>query len=148
MERASPRSSGDTLIIEGSPSRHRSHSRHYDLSERRIKRTVSRSRSISVHGRHRGRSSPVRMVGLVGRSSDDRVASEKPRTGPLAVVVRPRSSADDLREYLELDRLHGRGDVIRDTRLMLGNGEQEEIVETKQDRKGRLTLDPTGGCRD
>ncbi|EAW14010.1 uncharacterized protein ACLA_070420 [Aspergillus clavatus NRRL 1] len=139
METYSPRASHNTLIIEASPSRHRSTSRyqspsryrspsrHYELSEKRVTRAVSRTRSISVHGRHRRLSSPVRMM--------ERFEPDKTGTSPLAVVIRPRDSDEDLHELRRLE-LADREEVIRDTERLLPNGDVEEITEVKRDRRG------------
>ncbi|GAB1191223.1 hypothetical protein APSETT444_000395 [Aspergillus pseudonomiae] len=124
MEAYSPRTSYNTLIVEPSPSRHRSRTRQYDISERKVTRAVSRARSISVHGRRRGRSSPVRMVEPFESSSS--------HAGPL-IVVRPRDSDEDIREYMPLARRSG--EVTRKTEL-LTDGDYEEVIETKRDRKG------------
>lgn len=98
-------------------------------------RAVSRTRSISVHGRRRGLSSPVRMV----ERYDDQVDFDKRDTGPLAIVVRPRDSDDDLRELRRLE-ISERDEKIRNTQLALPSGEMEEITEVRKDRRGRLAL--------
>ncbi|KAI9045834.1 uncharacterized protein KD926_007137 [Aspergillus affinis] len=135
MEPYTPKNHHHTMLIEpasSSSSRHRSHSRHprnYDLSEKRTTRTVSRTRSISVHGRHRRRSSPVRIR--------HDMESDHVNAGPLAIMIRPRDSDEDLREYLPLERRsRSRGEVIRDTEFINGDGDREEITEVKRDRKG------------
>ncbi|KAF5863153.1 hypothetical protein ETB97_010498 [Aspergillus alliaceus] len=125
MEAYSPRTSYNTLIVEPSPSRHRSRTRQYDLSERKVTRAVSRTRSISVHGRRRGLSSPVRMVEPYGESSSA-------HAGQL-IVVRPRDSDEEIRQYSPLGRRSG--EVARRTEL-LTDGDYEEVIETKRDRKG------------
>ncbi|KAE8350910.1 Bin/amphiphysin/Rvs domain for vesicular trafficking-domain-containing protein [Aspergillus coremiiformis] len=127
MEVYSPRTSYNTLIVEPSPSRHRSRTRHYDISERKVTRAVSRARSISVHGRRRGRSSPVRMVEPYVESSNSSA-----HAGPL-IVVRPRDSREDFREYTPLGRRSG--ELSRKTEF-LADGDYEEVIETKRDRKG------------
>ncbi|KAE8377645.1 hypothetical protein BDV26DRAFT_281703 [Aspergillus bertholletiae] len=127
MEAYSPRRSYNTLIVEPSPSRHRSRTRQYDISERKVTRAVSRARSISVHGRRRGRSSPVRMVEPYSESTSS-------HAGPL-ILVRPRDSDEDLREYIPLARRSG--EVTRKTEL-LTDGDYEEVIETKKDRKGNM----------
>ncbi|PYI33188.1 hypothetical protein BP00DRAFT_434798 [Aspergillus indologenus CBS 114.80] len=134
MEAYTPRTSHDTLIIEASPSRHRSHSRHHhyhhphgELLEKKVTRTVSRTRDISVHGRPRRRSSPVR------RYERYEEQPSKIHAGPLAVVVRPRDSDEDLREYA-LER-RGSGEYVRDTEI-IGDGVAEEIHEVKRERRG------------
>ncbi|KAE8147454.1 hypothetical protein BDV25DRAFT_132079 [Aspergillus avenaceus] len=124
METYSPRTSQNLLIVEPSPSRHRSRSRHYEISEKRVTRAVSRTRSISVHGRRRGRSSPVRMI-------EPYTESESSHGGQL-IMVRPRGSNESLRERMPLERRSG--DVMRHPEL-LPNGEYEEIIETKRERK-------------
>ncbi|PWY73576.1 BAR domain protein [Aspergillus heteromorphus CBS 117.55] len=133
MESYTPRSSHETLLIEPSPSRHRSRSRHHhdELSEKRVTRTVSRTRGLSVHSRPRRRSSPVRRV----ERYEDVGHSSKVHAGPMAIVVRPRDSDsdDDLREYTRIER-RGGGEVIRDTEF-IGDGEEEEILEVRKERK-------------
>ncbi|RAK99210.1 BAR domain-containing protein [Aspergillus ibericus CBS 121593] len=134
MESYTPRTSHETLLIEPSPSRHRSHSRHPrhhhdELSEKKVTRTVSRTRTVSVQGRPRRRSSPVPRV----ERYDDGVHSSKIQSGPLAIVVRPRDSDDDLREYTQIER-RGGGEVIRHTDI-IGDGEEEEITEVRRDRR-------------
>lgn len=133
MEPYTPKNHHHTMLIEPASSSpgHRSrsrHSRNYELSEKRLTRTVSRTRSISVHGRHRRRSSPVRIR--------HDMESDHVSAGPLAIMVRPRDSDEDLREYLPLER-RGRGEVIRDTEFINGDGDREEITEVKRDRKGK-----------
>ncbi|KAH8424640.1 uncharacterized protein LDX57_002386 [Aspergillus melleus] len=135
MEPYTPKNHHHTMLIEpasSSSSRHRSHSRHprnYDLSEKRLTRTVSRTRSISVHGRHRRRSSPVRIR--------HDMESDHVNAGPLAIMIRPCDSDEDLREYMPLERRsRSRGEVIRDTEFINGDGDREEITEVKRDRKG------------
>ncbi|KAF7595875.1 hypothetical protein BBP40_004368 [Aspergillus hancockii] len=125
MDTYSPRTSYNTLIVEPSPSRHRSRSRHYNLSEKKVTRSVSRTRSISVHGRRRGLSSPVRMV-------EPHEEANSSRGGQL-ILVRPRGSDEDLHEYAPLARRSG--EVTRRTEL-LTDGDYEEVIETKRDRKG------------
>ncbi|GKZ34850.1 hypothetical protein AbraIFM66950_005247 [Aspergillus brasiliensis] len=141
MESYTPRTSHETLLIEPSPSRHRSRSRHHhhhhhhgELEEKKITRTVSRTRNVSVQGRPRRRSSPVRRI----ERYDDGVQSTKLQSGPLAIVVRPRDSDEDLREYTQIER-RGGGEMIRDTEI-IGDGEEEEILEMKRDRRGRMSL--------
>ncbi|KAL3255282.1 hypothetical protein ABHI18_008319 [Aspergillus niger] len=137
MDSYTPRTSHETLLIEPSPSRHRSRSRHHhhhhhhgELEEKKITRTVSRTRNVSVQGRPRRRSSPVRRI----ERYDDGAQSTKLQSGPLAIVVRPRDSDDDLREYTQIER-RGGGEMIRDTEI-IGDGEEEEILEVKKDRRG------------
>ncbi|KKK13746.1 hypothetical protein P175DRAFT_0502944 [Aspergillus ochraceoroseus IBT 24754] len=131
METLSPRTS-ETLIIEPSPSRHRSPSRrHYDYIEKTTKRSVSRTRSTSVHGlRARRCSSPVRML---IHNREDRIEEPRTSSSQLAIVVRPRETDHDLGEYVT-ERPGGR-EVIRDTKI-IGDGEEEEILEVKKERKG------------
>ncbi|KAL5361061.1 hypothetical protein BJX96DRAFT_151338 [Aspergillus floccosus] len=132
LEPYTPRSSHNMLIVEASPSRHSSRPRHYDydLEEKRIKRTVSRTRSVSVHGRPRRRSSPVRMVTHFDRDESDKISA-----GPLAIVVRPRDSEEDLEDYMPLEHRQS-GDYIRDTEIIHGDGDVEEVLEVKRDRRG------------
>ncbi|OJJ82343.1 uncharacterized protein ASPGLDRAFT_528040 [Aspergillus glaucus CBS 516.65] len=118
MERLSiadspPRASHDTLIVERSPSR--SHSRHHrhrrGHSERTLSVSRTRSRSISAQSRRRRRSSPGRRE------------ANRDETGPLAIMVRPRDSDDDLKLVGPLERRSG--DLTED----------EEVHEVKKERK-------------
>lgn len=126
----SPRSSHDTLLIAPSPSRHRSHSRHYhrrEPSERRSSRAASQHRSTPVLSRSRRRSSPVRMV----HRREDRDESDKLHTGPLAIIARPRDSDEDLRRAGHVERRSG-GELVRHPDLF--DSEDEEL-EVKKERK-------------
>ena len=127
----SPRSSHDTLLIAPSPSRHRSHSRHYhrrEPSERRSSRAASQHRSTPVLSRSRRRSSPVRMV----HRREDRDESDKLHTGPLAIIARPRDSDEDLRRAGHVERRSG-GELVRHPDLF--DSEDEEELEVKKERK-------------
>jgi hypothetical protein len=53
------------------------------------------------------------------------------------ILVRPRDSDEDLREYTPLARRSG--EVTRRTEL-IADGDYEEVIETKKDRRGRLFL--------
>ena len=131
MDYHSPRSSHDTLLI--APSQHRSHSRrrshsrhHRDVSETDIVETVTRPRprSVSYHSPDRRLSSPMRIVDR----HDDFVESDRVRTGPLAVVVRPRDEED--LGY----------DLIRDTEVRDNMGDREKIHEVRRERRGKMFL--------
>lgn len=119
------------LIVEASPSR-RSRSRYPELEEKRITRTVSRARSVSIHGRARRRSSPVRIMPF------DRDESEKVSAGPLAIVVRPRDSDEDLHDYLPVPRRRS-PDYVENTEILHSNGDVEEVTEVKKDRAGEIS---------
>ena len=134
----SPRSSHDTLLIEPSPRyRSRSGSRHRTrVSETDLIRTISRSRSRSDRSRHSRLASPVRIIDR----HDDWIEPDTVRTGPLAIVSRPRSrSLSSDRYFLDDDR-YGGYDLIRDTKITDSSGDQEEILEVKKDRRGRMSL--------
>lgn len=121
----SPRAS-ETLIVEPSPNRYLSPSpRGYDYSTSTTKRTVSRSRSISIQPRRRRHSSPPRM--LLERRSE---RSDNPSHN--ALVIRPRDSDSDLDDYA-ID--HYRPPFDPSTALY-GDGDQEEVLEVKRDRRG------------
>lgn len=60
------------------------------------------------------------------------VESSSSHAGPL-IVVRPRDSDEDIREFMPLARRSG--EVTRRTEL-LTDGDYEEVIETKKDRKG------------
>ncbi|KAL3468960.1 hypothetical protein BJX99DRAFT_242435, partial [Aspergillus californicus] len=120
-----PRAS-EPLIIEPSPERYLlPSSRGYDYSTSTTKRTLSRSRSISIQPRSRRHSSPVRM--LIERR-DER--SDNP--GQLAMVIRPRDSDSDLDEYA-IDQYRSPFDP---STALYGDGDQEEVLEVKRDRRG------------
>lgn len=134
MDSRSPRSSRDTLLVEPSPrhrshsrSRHRSPSRHYRDAET-TDIVLARPRSVSFNSNHHRHSSPMRIVDR----HDDLVQSDDLRTGPLAIVVRPRSRSRsrDTRGY----------DLIRDTEIRDSLGDREEIHEVRRERRGRLSL--------
>lgn len=64
---------------------------------------------------------------------DDFIESDELRTGPLAIVVRPRGrsrSREDRRGY----------DLIRDTEITDNLGDREDIHEVIRERRGRLSL--------
>ncbi|KAI9368246.1 hypothetical protein BJX61DRAFT_524895 [Aspergillus egyptiacus] len=123
-----PRAS-DTLLIEPSPERYLSPSpRDYDYSTRRTKRSVSRSRSISVKPRARRNSSPVRMY-------IERRDERSSNPGPLAMIIRPRDSDSDsdIDDYAVAQYRP----PIDPTDLLYGDGEQEEVLEVKRERRGK-----------
>ncbi|CEL01454.1 hypothetical protein ASPCAL01036 [Aspergillus calidoustus] len=124
----SPRAS-ETLIVEPASDRYLSPSpAGYDYSTKTTRRTVSRSRSISIAPRTRTRrhSSPVRML-VAPR--DER--SDNP--GQLAMVIRPRDSDSSLDDYA-ID--HYRPPFDPETALYGPSGEEEEVLEIKKDRRG------------
>lgn len=67
----------------------------------------------------------------------ERFETDKSGTGPLAVVIRPRDSDDDLHEFRRLE-LADREEVIRDSERLLPNGDLEEITEVRKDRRGMV----------
>ncbi|KAJ5816174.1 hypothetical protein N7447_008407 [Penicillium robsamsonii] len=137
---ASPRTS-QAFIVEASPARHRSQSRHHvdqyeEIVERPRVRGVSRRRAVSVHD-HGPRASPVQYI--------EERESTAARAGQM-VVVRPRDSDHDVRDYvheleeeMRLLRLERQGGIEitrqRETDIIDDRGNQEEVVETStQDR--------------
>ncbi|KAJ9368050.1 hypothetical protein DTO282F9_3347 [Paecilomyces variotii] len=135
MESDSPRSSHETLIIERSPSRHRSHSRvRSELIEKREVREASRPRSVSVHRRRR-RSSPMRVI-----EKDDVIIDDN-RHLQVIVPERHRRSDRDIRaeiealeaeqKALQLERRTRDVALIRDTEI----SDREEVLEVKRDRR-------------
>lgn len=133
----SARSSRGSLYLERSPTRNRSHSRHHHHHHPHngsIETTENRRRSVSIVSAHgRRRSSPGR--------SHHRHESDHVSTGPLAIMVRPRDSDEDIRLIEPADHHsghhhhHGGGELIRipdrdDYEI------EEETIE-KKDRKGR-----------
>ncbi|KAL4875303.1 hypothetical protein BJY04DRAFT_202413 [Aspergillus karnatakaensis] len=131
MERYSPGPrASETLIIEPSPERYLSPPRGgYDYSTTTTRRTVSRSRSISVKPRRRRHSSPPRML----------VESHDGKTSQLAMVIRPRDSDSDIDDY-EID--HYRPPFDPSTAVYGDPADQEEILEVKRDRRGRRPFHP------
>jgi hypothetical protein len=146
VEAHSPRSSG-ALIVEASPSRHRSRSRHHeDYYEEVVERPrvngISRRRAVSVHdhGRHH-HLAPVQYI--EGRES------EGVRTGSM-VLARPRDSDHDTSDYIRhleeetrLLRLERQGGIEitrqRETDFIDDRGNEEEITEIRrQERKGTV----------
>lgn len=127
MDSRSPRSSHDTLLVAPSP-RHRSRSgsRHYsEVSETDMVRTISPRRSISRHSDRRRLSSPMRVISR----EDDFIESDRVRTGPLALVARPR--------YEDVNPGY---DLIRDTEITDNRGNSEEIMSVRRERRGRMSL--------
>ncbi|BDD56152.1 hypothetical protein MAP00_001626 [Monascus purpureus] len=125
----SARSSRETLIVEPSPHRRRSGSQLLGVS------TIARPRSVSVHNRSRRHSSPP--PHMVELRDGDVAQSEDLRVGPLTVIARPRDDYDDHDHHY--DR-HGGVDINTRTETIEDDGEYEKIVETRRDRKGRLSM--------
>ncbi|KGO77696.1 hypothetical protein PITC_071790 [Penicillium italicum] len=138
---ATPRTS-QALIVEASPSRHRSRSRHHmdqyeEIVERPRVRGVSRRRAVSVHDHGPRLSSAVQYIGE--RESDS------VRTGPM-VLVRPRESDHDASDYIrELEeetrllRLERQGGIEitrqRETDIIDGRGNQAEVTEIRKQER-------------
>ncbi|KAL4997698.1 hypothetical protein BDV10DRAFT_185889 [Aspergillus recurvatus] len=121
-----PRAS-ETLIIEPSPSPERYLSpdpRGYDYTTTTARRTVSRSRSISVKPRRRRYSSPPRMI--MERRSDHIEAPGQ------IMIVRPRDSDSDLDDYA-IDNYRPPFDP---SIALYGDADEEEVLEVKQNRRG------------
>lgn len=139
----SARSSRGSLYLERSPTRHRSRSRHHHHHHHHphsgsIETTESRRRSISIvsgRGHSRRRSSPGR--------SHHRHESDHLNTGPLAIMVRPRDSDEDIRLIEPADHHSGHhhhhshhgGELIRVPDR--GDYEIEEETIEKKDRRGK-----------
>lgn len=140
---ASPRTS-QAFIVEASPSRHRSRSRHYadeyeEIVERPRRRGISRRRAVSVHDRGPRILSPVEYI--------EERELDSPRTSSM-VVVRPRDSDDDVNEYIRnleeetrLLRIERQGGIEitrqRETDIIDERGNQEEVTEVRrQERSG------------
>ncbi|KAJ5565751.1 hypothetical protein N7535_007389 [Penicillium sp. DV-2018c] len=150
-ERApSPRTSHEAFIVEASPSRHRSRSRHrldyddyedyYEITERPRVRAVSRGpqrrRAVSVND-HGGRLAPVQYI--------EHRETDHSRAGPV-VLVRPRDS-DDLSDYvrqleeetqrLRLERQQGGIEITRerDWDIIDSNGNEEEVTEVRKQER-------------
>ncbi|KAK4868347.1 hypothetical protein LT330_007069 [Penicillium expansum] len=138
---ATPRTS-QALIVEASPSRHRSRSRHHvdqyeEIVERPRVRGVSRRRAVSVHNHGPPVSSAVQYIGE--RESDS------VRTGPM-VLVRPRESDHDVSNYIrELEeetrllRLERQGGIEitrqRETDIIDDRGNQAEVTEIRRQER-------------
>lgn len=131
----SARSSRGSLYLERSPNRHRSHSRHHHHHPHpgSLETVENRRRSVSIVSAHnRRRSSPGR--------SHHRHESDHLNTGPLAIMVRPRDSDEDIRLIEPADHHSGHhhhhgGELIR---LPEGGDYdiEEETIE-KKERKGK-----------
>ncbi|KAJ5604601.1 hypothetical protein N7510_009755 [Penicillium lagena] len=138
---SSPRSSYEEFIVEGSPSRHRDIEFEEIIERPRHFQTISRPRSVSVHGRRRV-SSPMRYV--EPQFFEERIESVSPRTGSM-VLVQPRSSENDVRELereirmLQLER-QGGIEITREheTDLIDSNGNSEEITELSRSERRRM----------
>ncbi|KAJ5192210.1 hypothetical protein N7449_008352 [Penicillium cf. viridicatum] len=138
---ASPRTS-QAFIVEASPSRHRSQSRHHaaqyeEIVERPRVRGVSRRRAVSVHDHAPRLSSAVQYIGE--RESDT------VRTGPM-VLVRPRESDHDVSDYIRdleeetrLLRLERQGGIEitqqRETDIIDDRGNQAEVTEIRRQER-------------
>ncbi|KAG0153903.1 hypothetical protein PDIDSM_1282 [Penicillium digitatum] len=137
---ATPRTS-QAFIVEASPSRHRSRSRHYvdqyeEIVERPRVRGVSRRRAVSVHDHGPRLSSAVQYIG--------ERESEPVRTGPM-VLVRPRESDHDVSDYtrnleeVRLLRLERQGGIEitrqRDTDIIDDRGNQAEVTEIRRQER-------------
>lgn len=141
----------EAFIVEASPSRHRD-VEYEQITERSIERpriqTISRPRSVSVHGRRRA-SSPVR---LIEPRDYIRERTEPRHYDHSMVLVRPRNAdhegdlADyirDLEEETRLLRLERQGGIEitrqRDTDYIDNRGNEEEVTEIRRsDRRGTI----------
>ncbi|KAI1835516.1 hypothetical protein DTO027I6_2897 [Penicillium roqueforti] len=138
---ASPRTS-QAFIVEASPSRHRSRSRHYadeyeEIVERPRRRGIARRRAVSVHDRGPRILSPVEYI--------EERELDSPRTSSM-VVVRPRDSDDDVNEYIRnleeetrLLRIERQGGIEitrqRETDIIDERGNQEEVTEVRRQER-------------
>lgn len=137
----SPRSSYEEFIVEASPSRYRDIEFEEVIEPPPHFETISRPRSVSVHGRRRV-SSPVRYV--EPRFFEDRIESDSLHAGSM-VLLRPRSSESDV---LDLERdirtlqLERQGGIEitreRDTDLIDSNGNEEEITRISRSERRRM----------
>lgn len=141
----SPRSSHDAFIVEASPSR-RPEQEYEEIIERPRVRAVSRPRSVSVHGRRRV-SSPVRVQPR--EYVEERVGS-RGHSGSL-VLVRPRSSENDVSEYIRdleeetrLLQLERQGGIEitrqRETDTIDEKGNEEEMTEIRRSERRGMTM--------
>ncbi|CAG8115835.1 unnamed protein product [Penicillium nalgiovense] len=138
---ASPRTS-QAFIVESSPSRHRSRSRHHvdqyeEFAERPRVHGVSRRRAVSVNDRGPHLLSPVQYI--------EERESDPARTGSM-VVVRPRESDHDMSDYIRsleeetrLLRLERQGGIEitrqRETDIIDDRGNQEEVTEIRRQER-------------
>ncbi|KAJ5426284.1 hypothetical protein N7465_001354 [Penicillium sp. CMV-2018d] len=138
---ASPRTS-QALIVEASPSRHRSMSRHHadryeEIVERPRVHGVSRRRAVSVHDHAPRLSSAVQYI--------EERESDTVRTGPM-VLVRPRESDHDVSDYIRdleeetrLLRLERQGGIEitqqRETDIIDNRGNQAEVTEIRRQER-------------
>lgn len=142
VEASSPRSSG-AFIVEASPSRHRSRSRHHVEHHEEFLEIprASRRRAVSVHDPGHHHIAPVQYI--QERESDG------VRQGSM-VLVRPRESDHDMTEYIRrledetrLLRLEREGGIEitrqRETDTIDNHGNAQEVTEIRrQERKGML----------
>lgn len=129
--------------MEASPSR-RSDYEYEEIIERPRVRAISRPRSLSVHGRRR-LSSPVQLI--EPREYVEERVGTRGHSGQM-VVVRPRSSENDVSDYIRdleeetrLLRLERQGGIEisrqKETDIIDNKGNEEEITEIRrQERKG------------
>lgn len=144
----SRRSSHDTYIVEGSPSRGSDYE-YEEIIERPRLRAISRPRSVSVHGRRR-LSSPVQLI-EPREHTEERVGT-RGHSGQM-VVIRPRGSDNDVDDYIRdleeetrLLRLERQGGIEitrqRETDIIDDRGNEEEITEIRRsERKGMSSIE-------
>jgi len=138
-----PRAVRDALIVERAPSVHRARSQ---MRTEIIEKKEVQPRSASVNYWARRDSSPVRIV----ERRDDRVDAAEAVSGLSGAVVlaeRPRRTnrevlaeiraLEDERRLLQLERRDRdySAEIIRDTTTVDSEGNREEVVEIRKDRK-------------
>jgi hypothetical protein len=130
--------------VERAPSVHRARSQ---MRAEVIEKKEVQPRSISVNYRGRRDSSPVRIV----ERRDDRVDAAEVVSGQVMLAERPRRNDRDLlaeiralederRLQLEWRDRDYNAEIIRDTSIVDSDGNREEIVEIRKDRKGKKNM--------
>jgi hypothetical protein len=107
-----------------------------------IEKKEVQPRSVSVSYRGRRDSSPVRIL----ERRDDRVDAVEAVSGQIVLAERPRRTDRDLlaeirvlederRLQQQLERRDYNAEIIRDTTIVDSDGNREETVEIRKDRK-------------
>jgi hypothetical protein len=125
------------------PSVHRARSQ---MRTEIIEKKEVQPRSVSVSYRGRRDSSPVRIL----ERRDDRVDAVEAVSGQIVLAERPRRTDRDLlaeirvlederrlQQQLERRDRDYNAEIIRDTTIVDSDGNREETVEIRKDRKGK-----------
>jgi hypothetical protein len=143
IDSRSPRTVRDTLVRDTLvvPSVHRARSQ---MRTEIIEKKEVQPRSVSVSYRGRRDSSPVRIL----ERRDDRVDAVEAVSGQIVLAERPRRTDRDLlaeirvlederrlQQQLERRDRDYNAEIIRDTTIVDSDGNREETVEIRKDRK-------------